>query len=307
MENKWSTNRETRREIKYLNKQKAELTRILKEINEEESKFLPEERINEIIAGRAGRLEKARDLTNNLREDSFKRLKSNTIKGLTITLNILVILVPYALAGGISYGVMDACSAAPYHQNTHKTYEVVSTYKNNLGESYTMDLEQIEKYGEDSMTVYSPWEKTDNGYSRNVFKTDSCKEDDFDNIEKVNPLDIITDYSFDEPETEEIQTLPEGENNFVIEATRTYKDKENPIVKENTKGQIVGFSVLHFGLTALVGSAVCTGIRSALKNKGHKYILDNKVEDANETLKHLKTSVEKKKIKEKIKELKKKK
>lgn len=304
MENKWKEKRQTKQEIKYLEKQKEELSRIINEIKEENSKFISDERMQEIIEGKQGRLEKAKILSEDLRKDTMKRYKCNTIKNLAITLNILILLAPYALVGGISYGIMEKCNIPPYHQNTNKSYSTVTEYKNNLGESFILDKEQIEKYGKDSMVIYSPWEETENGYSRNVFKTDSCKKEDFDNLEKVNPLDIITAYSFDESEKEETKTLPEGENDFLVETTRTYKDKEHPIVKENSKGQIFAYSIIHLGISALVGSAIYAGIKTILKKKNKKYILEDKINAVDMEKSLLKTAEEKETLKQKIKNLK---
>lgn len=290
-----------RKEIRELKKQRDELLRIKTEIEKENTKMPSEERINEIVKGKKRIV---RELSEQVRIDTLKKAKLNTIKGLVITLNIALIMTPYALVGGTTYGIMNKCDATPYHQNTKKHYEVVTELKNNNGESIILDEEGIEKYGKEGLTIYTPWEKNGDKYERNIFKTDDIKESVFEDIEEKNAIDLIAENKFDDVETEQSTELPTKENDFLVEGVMTYENKDDSSIKENSKGKIVLYSFIHAGITLLGGSALGAGIYTLIKKKEHRFVLDEQFDNLNNKSNDLMSKEEKTKILNKIKQVK---
>ena len=293
-------------EVRDTKKAIKELERILEEIKDENAKMPSDERIEEIVKGRKGRLEEAKTIAYDLRENNKKSVRIKGIKNLIIAANIALIALPYVLVGGITYGVMSANDCAPYHQNTHQSSEVVYEYWNSFGENKFLTEKEMEEYNKHSLIVYTPWQQNEKGeYFRNRFyeKRESISVDEVEKILSTDVSDLLADHSFDDITVETAKEKPEKMD---AEIEIIQKHKKYGEVKENSKKQIIGFSIGHALGTLSIGSLAVYATHIAIRDKKNKRLFAGKLEELEKEKEVLYDKEKKASMRKKIKELRKK-
>lgn len=309
MENKIKKKINEINEIRDSKKTIKELERILEEISNENAKMPSEERIKEIVRGRKGRLEDAKKISYDLRDDRKKSFKIKGIKSLIITVNIVCIALPYVVCGTTAYEIMKHDDIPPYHQNNHQVAEYIYEYWNSKGENKLLTEKDMEKYNNHSLIIYSPWEQNKNGeYYRNRFydKGNKINEEEIEEILSKDISDILADTSFNEVTVETSKEKPENLD-AKVEIIQKHKDYENATIKQNSKEKIVSASIFHAVTTAVLGTSVL-GLYTHIRGKKGKnsVLFDDKLEELDRENKSLYTKEVKKEKKNKIKELRKK-
>lgn len=182
------------------------------------------------------------ELQKKLDKQKKEKFKQFNIRNLKIFGKTCNFLVPFVLCGCITVGAIRFFGGGfPFVTDKIKKYKLHDLDFDSKG--YVSMNEEYINFGilseldKNKLVVYSPWEKTDNGYSRikREYKVKTIKSlelfdavlnEDYSYIE-----DNITDFK------EEIQTsnnIDEESNNYIIQASLRMLDKTDLITFDET-------------------------------------------------------------------------
>lgn len=196
------------------------------------------------------------------RED-FKQLNIRNLKVFTNTCNFLA---PFVISAGVTVGAFSLCGGGfPFLSDEiikYKTYNLDFETKGyvTMYEEYRTNRWFDESLPENSLTIYSPWEKKDNQYIR--FK----REYDIDSLITLDLYNAVLDEDYEyiaqnlKDYQEEKQVVSEIDskipNDYFFEASLHMLDKEDVLKYNETDLKNIEITIIELVLGLVLGGAV---------------------------------------------------
>ena len=206
------------------------------------------------------------DLELKIAEQKRKDFKQLNIRNLKVFTNTCNFLAPFVISAGITAGLFELGGGGlPFHSDEitkYKMYHLDFETKGyvTMDEEYRTNRWLDDPLPENSLTIYSPWEKKDNQYVR--FK----REYDIDSLTTLDLYNAVLDEDYEyikenlKDYQEEKQVVSEIDskipNDYFFEASLHILDKEDVLKYNETDLKNIIITIIELVLGLAIGGVV---------------------------------------------------
>ncbi|MGN0974165.1 MAG: hypothetical protein ACI4OT_05420 [Bacilli bacterium] len=237
-----------------------------------------------------------------------EHFKNTNIKNLMITGDILFLIVPIAICGGVTFHLMDNMGTRPYVNDTSIEYAYTETEADTNGK-----FNEETKYDIDdpNFKYITPWKENDGEYIRETFEynKDLFKNMSSSEIIKLDDEIIEEKIEKNKPNIHKVETKKEltnqelQNNNSYIYSKKGIIDPKNYTETKNSSLRTFIYSIIHI-LTTLGSSFLVQLMLVSILDESGAYVkLNDKYEYYDK--KHEESKIKLKETKKKYKSLKK--
>ena len=199
-----------------------------------------------------------KSLEKQIKYPRLTNFKISSVKNLKISARALQLVAPYVLTAGIVAGGFVLSGNIPFYRDKKEIHSSIMTEFDNLGNiRYEQQYDDFEN-SSNVLQSYSQWQLQEDGLYSRIVKTYNVNNKTYEElIELFNKENLSLENLFGEA----ISTIKETKNNLsedeinekeFLQAVIYSEDEQDYIIRKETVGDNILFSVLYVALTALV-------------------------------------------------------